>query len=176
VADQTTIAFTMQKVPRPPWVRVVIGILIGAPLLAFIAWRVRRHYVARLRLSFYYWVEDQPTWRVITFTRANDVQDLSDVPLRIKRLGKETKVQVGPVRGAKLLTGDGQEVSSWEMQRGERLLVQTAGRVTKAVNFAFDSAPPRPQSFEHPAGGDEDTRATPAPEEEVDWGFGKTDK
>src|SRR5206468_8937672 len=78
VADQTVIAFTIKTAPRPRWVRVAIGLLIGVPLLTLVTWWARRRSVARLRLPFYYWVEGQPTWRVITdrkSTRLNSSHD-----------------------------------------------------------------------------------------------------
>jgi uncharacterized protein YegL len=176
VADQTVVGFMLRKAPKPLWVRVVRGLLIGVPVLTLIAWRVRRRYVARLRLPFYYWVEDQPTWRVIVLTRANDAQDLPDVPLRITRIGKEQTVRAEPATRAKLLTGDGREISSWEMQGGGRLLVQIAAGSTKAVNFAFVNPPPRPEPSERPTDSDEDSREAPTREDGVDWGFGKTVK
>lgn len=176
VADQTVIGFMMQKAPRPLWVQVVIAMLIGVPVLTFIAWQVRRRYMARIRLPFYYWAEDQPTWRVITFARANDAQDLPDVPLRVRRMGKEKTVRVEPATGTRLLTGDGRETPFLETQQGGRLLVQLANGSTKAVNFAIGNPPPRPKPSERPTGSDEGAGEVPTHEDGFDWGFGKTTK
>ena len=145
LADQTVIEFVMRKAPWPLWIRVVIWALSSVLLVVLISWQVRRRYVARLRLPFYYWVEDQDAWRVLVFERANDAKNLPEVSLRITRSGKEKKVRVEPAAGAKLLTGDGREVPSWETQEGGRILVQTAGGPIKAVSVNFYNPPPRPE-------------------------------
>jgi hypothetical protein len=176
VADQTAVTFMMQEAPTPWWVWAAIGMLTGVPALTLIAWRVRRHR-ARLRLPFYYWAEDQSAWRVITFARANEVQELLDVSLRVTRVGKEKTLRVEPAIGVKLLAADGREIPFLPLQQGGRLLVQMVSGAIKAVNFAFDNPPPRPEPAEHPPGDDEATRETPTrEEEEFDWGFGKTIK
>jgi hypothetical protein len=108
------------------------------------------------------------------FEGANEVKNLPEVPLGIRRIGKEHRIQVEPVAGAQLLTGDGRVMSSLGTHEGGRILVQTAGGTTKALTFNFNNPPPRPEPYERPASVDEGTEAAPPGEEEIDWGFGKT--
>jgi hypothetical protein len=176
-ADQTIIEFVMLKAPWPLWVRVVLWILVAVLLLTlitFVARRVRRWYVARLRLPFYYWVEDQATWRVLVFEGANEAKNLPEVPLGLQRIGKEPRVRVASGAGAQLLTGDGRVTSALETHEGGRILVQTADGTTKAVTFNLHNPPPRPEPSERPTSLDEGAEAGPPHEEETDWGFGKT--
>jgi len=176
-ADQSMLGFVMHKAPWPLWVRVVLWALVVVPLLTLmtlVARRMRRWYVARLRLLFYYWVEDQATWRVLVFEGANEAKDLPEVPLGLQRIGKEHRVRVAPGAGAQLLTGDGRAISALETHEGGRILVQTADGTTKAVAFNLHTPPPRPEPSERPASLDEGAEAAPPREEETDWGFGKT--
>jgi hypothetical protein len=173
LADQTVIGFVVRKAPWPLWMQRVLWALIGLSVVTLTVWYVRRGYAARLRLPFYYWVEDQTTWRVLVFERANEVKNLPEVPLRSQRIGKEKRIRVEPLAGAKLLTGDGRELPSLETSGGMRILAQTATGLTRAVNIDF-SIPPRPEPSARPTDENKGTTEAPAPEEEIDWGFGKT--
>jgi len=170
LADSTVVEFSMQ---RPLWIGVVVWAVIGLLVLAIVVWWLRRWYLGRLRLPFYYWVEDQTQYQVTLFKRANESKDLPEIPLKITRLGKEKEVKFEPATDAKLLTGDGREIPSLEAREGGRILVQAASGQIKALTFNFVSPPPRPQEYERPAMGGDDVKEESKPKEKVDW-FGKT--
>ena len=134
----------------------------------------RRWYLKRLRLPFYYWVEEQPAYRIIIFKRANECKDLPELLLKVKRMGREKKVKLEPVTSAKLLRGDGQEITSLETHEGGRIIVQSAAGQRKALNFNFDNPPPRPEPYERPASAQEGAGETPKSDEDFNWDFGKT--
>lgn len=176
VADRAVVGFVVRQAPTSPWVRVAIWLLIGVPILAALVWWGRRRYVARLRFPFYYWVEDQATWRVIPFARADEARDLPEVPLRIRRVGREKKVRIEPATGAKLLTGGSREVPFLETDGNGRVLVRAADGTAKAVHFDCAKPPPRPDPYERSGADGGGTGEAPTSEEEFDWGFGKTTK
>lgn len=169
-ADKTIIEFIVRKPPLPKWVWVLIMLPIVAMMVG-IGWQL---YMAHLRFVFYYWIEDQSSWQSITFQRANMDTTLPGVPLKVIRVGKHKKVKIEPSTDGKLLSADGREMPYFECSESGRVLVQTASGQTKAINFSLNAPPPRPEPYEQKSPFDDGMGELSKPQEEIDWGFGKT--
>ena len=145
VADETVLPFAAEYPPPPLWHTLLIWglptVLVAALLYALLRKRAQN----RLRLSFFFWAEGQPTKTVMTFTKADEVRDLPGLPLHIARLGSQKRVKIQPIQDATLMRSDGTEIPEVETEIGGLLRVQPTSGSIKSVSYDFQANLLQPQ-------------------------------
>lgn len=163
--------------PKPIWAKALpfvgCSLLLGLPT-AGLLWRKRQR---ALQLSVYYWPETSSVCRSITFTRVDEVRELTpDAPVRIKRAGKSSNLVVEPINGAVLLSSGGQELTAQNIGQGARILVRGESAPPRAVAISASQKPRRPS----PASPDsepfsESAAPNPAAPGDLDWEWEATE-
>jgi len=180
IADQSIITFTMQYPPPPLWKRALLWCVIVLVLIVPVMLFWRKHNIAKLRLTVYYWIHDQSKPDSVMFKRQDESRDLVNLPIKITRIGKSNRVKLSPAQGAVLMRHDGQEVNEVEVTEPGVLVYVRRGESTKAVFVTLRTPPaqrpPSPDQIQAipEEGPTEDTsKGLSLTEDEFDWGYRK---
>jgi hypothetical protein len=178
-ADQTVTEFLSKKPPTPLWITAGLWAAGIVPVLLLAGWTVRRSYKSRIRLVLYYWTQDESTPKLVVFDRTAATKPLPDLSIEAIRKDGEKVLTLKPVGETRLFTSDSQQVTSFEIRKAERVLVQPAGESLRAVHLALSQPPLQPEPAEQPPsiGGDDGelpAQQSDEPGRRDDWGFGST--
>jgi hypothetical protein len=162
--------------PWPTWAKAASWAAALAGVAGLAALLARQRQREKLRLAVFWWPEQAAVCRRADLNTPDEAQELkSEVPLRIRRVGKTENLFAEALDGATIVTGDGQETTSQNIGQGARLVVKAVTGAAKAVTIAVNQKPrrPSPASSEILTTALEVKSSAPqaTPSRDFDWGW-----